>query len=69
MYGHLSSFGGVVGVTNALVDDLVDIVASPVVGALLSVLGVDQVFGLESGSGAQDAGAFTKRCHVKRNLA
>lgn len=65
MYGHLSSFGGIVGVANTLINDLVDVVASPIVSALLSVLGVYQVFGLEGCSGAQDAGSLAEGCHVE----
>ena len=65
MYRHLPSFSSVVGVADALVDDLVNVVASPVVGALLSILGVYQVFRLEGGRGAQDAGALAEGCHVE----
>ena len=49
MYRHLSSFGGIVGVADTLVNDLIDVVTPPVVGTLLSILSVDQVFRLEGG--------------------
>ena len=52
MYRHLPSFGSIVGVTNALIDDLIDVVTSPVMSSLLTILSIDEIFGLETGSGS-----------------
>jgi hypothetical protein len=69
MYRHLSSFGGIVGVADTLVNDLVDAVTPPVVGTLLSILSVDQVFRLKGGWWAQDACALAEGCHIKWDFA
>lgn len=68
MYRHLSSFRSIMGVTNALVDDQVNVVTSPVMGALLTILCVDEIFGLETGSRAKNTCALTERCHIERDF-
>jgi len=68
MNGHLSSFSSIVGVSDTLVDDLVDIVPSPVMDTLLTILSIDQIFRLETGRRPHDACSLTEWCHVERDF-
>ena len=52
-------------VTDALIDDLIDIVTSPVMSSLLTILSVDEIFGLEAGGRSQDASSFAEGSHIK----
>ena len=63
--GHLSALSAVRNVSDALVDDVLDGVAPPDVGALLAVLRVNQVFGLEGCSRADDASVLSEGSHVE----
>lgn len=65
MYRHLPPFSRVVSVTDALIDDLIDVVTSPVVSSLLTILSVDEIFGLETGGRSQDASSLAEGSHVK----
>ena len=52
-------------VTDALIDDLIDVVTSPVVSSLLTILSVDEIFRLETGGRSQDASSLAEGSHVK----
>ena len=65
MYRHLSSFGSIVSVTDALIDDLIDSISSPVMSTLLTILSVDKIFSFESSSRAENAGSLTEGSHIK----
>jgi hypothetical protein len=69
MYRHLPSFSRVVCVTDALIDDLIDVVTSPVMSSLFTILSVDEIFWLEAGGRSQDASSLAEGSHIKRDFA
>jgi hypothetical protein len=69
VYGHLSALAAVGHVPDALVDHVLDGVPPPEVRALLAVLRVDQVLGLQACGRADDAAVLAEGGHVEGDLA
>ena len=69
MDGHLFALTQVVLVSRELVGHLLNTEASPVESACLSVLGEDEVSGIESGCSSDARSFFSKLLHVERDSA
>ena len=69
MDGHLFALAQVVLVSRELVGHLLYTEASPVEGACLSVLGENEVSGIESGCSSNAGSLFANLLHVKRDSA
>jgi len=67
--GHLFALTQVVLVSRELVGHLLNTEASPVESACLSVLGEDEVSGIESGCSSDARSFFSKLLHVERDSA